>query len=199
MAGSRFVVFALCVLPLALHAQTDRRGRKYKAPPETTHIEVLVTRSTNAKPIANAAVIFHSTKDGHDEGNLELKTNELGKAIIDIIPQGSSVDIQVIADGFASYAKSFQVDEASREIQVAMLAPRAQVSTYVDNTGKASTRQWGVQEPSHPMTAPVIQAPKPTNHTSDPDPITPIDPNATPGNSQNQQTGPKPSGVPPQL
>ena len=79
-----------------------------------------------------------------------------------------------------------------------MLPPRAQISTYVDNSGKASTRQWGVQEPAAPATAPVIETPKPTNHTSDPNPLAPVDKNATPGNSQNQQTGPKPSGVPPQ-
>ena len=36
-------------------------------------------------PIANAAVVFHSVKDDKDEGNLEVKTNEEGKAIIDII------------------------------------------------------------------------------------------------------------------
>ena len=199
MIRFRHVVLVLSLVSVALHAQSDRRGRKYKAPPETSHVEIQVVRSTNAKPIANAAVIFHSTKDGKDEGNLEVKTNELGKAVIDIIPTGSAVDVQVIADGFASYARSYQVDEATREIQIAMLPPRAQISTYVDNSGKASSRQWGVQEPAKPSSDPVIQAPKPTNHTSDPAPLTPIDKDATPGNSQNQQTGPKPSGVPPQL
>jgi hypothetical protein len=176
---------AACTLAVALlsgsfclaHGQDDsmsRRGRKYKAPPPTSHIEVDVTRDNNHKPIANAAVIFRSIKDGKDEGNLEVKTNEEGKAIIDIIPTGSAVDVQVIADGFATYAKQYQVDEPSRQIAISMIAPRAQVSAYQDNSGKASDRQWGVQEPKKPSTPPVTQTPKPTNHTSDPAPTAPV-------------------------
>jgi hypothetical protein len=160
------------------HAQDDSsshpRGRKYKAPPPTSHIEVDVTRGNNQKPIANAAVIFHSIKDGRDEGNLEVKTNEDGKAIIDIIPTGSAVDVQVIADGFATFAKQYIVAEPSRQIAVSMLPPRAQISAYQDNSGKASERPWGVQEPAKPSTPPVVQTPKPTNHTSDPAPTAPV-------------------------
>jgi hypothetical protein len=176
----------------ASHAQdTTRRGRKYKAPPDTSHIEVEVLRGYNSKPIVNAAVIFHSVKDGKDEGNMEVKTNEDGKAIIDIIPTGSAVDVQVIADGFATYADNYQVNEATRAIQVKMLRPRAQISTYTDNSGKASTTPVGVQEPAHPHSPPVIQAPQPTNHTSDPNPLAPVDPNATPGNTQNPTPKPQ--------
>jgi len=176
----------------ASHAQeTTRRGRKYKAPPDTSHIEVEVLRGYNAKPIVNAAVVFHSVKDGKDEGNMEVKTNEEGKAIIDIIPTGSIVDVQVIADGFATFADKYQVDEPNRDIQVKMLRPRAQVSTYVDNSGKASTTPVGVQEPAHPHSPPVVQTPQPTNHTSDPNPIAPVDPNATPGSTQNPTPKPQ--------
>jgi hypothetical protein len=170
----------VCTAPAALHAQDSRRGRKYKSPPATSHIEIQVIRSTTQKPIANAAVVFHSIKDGKDEGNLEVKTNEEGKAIIDIIPTGSNVGVQVIADGFATYAQEYLVNEPSREILVKMIPPRAQVSTYEDNSGKASQRSWGVQEPAKPSTPPVVQAPKPTNHTSDPDPLTPVSPNSNP-------------------
>src|ERR1700678_2993978 len=99
----------------AANAQ-DSRGRKYKVPPDTSHVEVLILKDSNQKPIANAAVVFHSIKDGKDEGNLEVKTNEEGKAAIDVIPTGSSVDIQVIADGFATFANTYQVNEASRAI-----------------------------------------------------------------------------------
>jgi hypothetical protein len=168
-----FVAFTLAIGSLAASAQ-DRRGRKYKAPPATSHIEVLVTKGANPKPIANAAVIFRAIKDGHDEGNLEVKTNEDGKAIIDIIATGSQVDIQVIAQGFATFAGQYQVDEPKREIAITMVPPRAQVSAYEDNSGKASQRTWGVQEPNKPTTPPVIQTPKPANHTSDPNPKAPV-------------------------
>ena len=190
--------FAL-IPPASAHAQdSGYRGRKYKAPPAVSHIVVEVLKGYNGKPVVNAAVIFHEVKDGKDEGNLEVKTNDEGKATIDIIAIGSALDVQVIADGFATFAQQFKIAEASRDIQVKMLRPQAQISTYADHHGEDSTRQPGVQEPNHPSTDPVIQTPKPTNHTSDPNPLAPVDPNATPGNSQNQQTG-HPSGVPPQL
>ncbi len=172
-----FVTFTLAAGTLAGSAaaqETSKRGRKYKSPPATSHIEVQVTKGTNPKPVVNAAVIFHAVKDGKDEGNLEVKTNEDGKAIIDIIATGSAVDVQVIAQGFATFAGQYQVDEPSREIQITMVPPRAQVSAYQDNSGKASDRQWGVQEPNRPTTAPVVQTPKPTNHTSDPNPRAPV-------------------------
>ncbi len=182
------------------HSQdTGYRGRKYKAPPAVSHIEVEVLKGYNGKPILNAAVIFHEVRDGRDEGNLEVKTNEEGKATIDVISIGSAVDVQVIADGFATFAQQYQIGEAKRDIQVKMLRPRAQVSTYADHQGEESTRKAGVQEPNHPSSDPVIQKPLPTNHTSDPNPLAPVDPDATPGNSQNQQTGHPSGGVPPPL
>ena len=143
----------------AAHGQ-DSRGRKYKAPPATSHIEVMVIKDGNQKPIPNAAVVFHSSKDGKDEGNLEVKSDSEGKAIIDVIPTGSSVDVQVIADGFATFANTYQVDETSRTIEVRMIRPRAQVSTYVDTRGQAATRPAGVQEPYKPS-IPAATPPKP--------------------------------------
>ena len=183
----------------AAHAQdssVSNRGRKYKAPPPTSHIEVVVLRNYNGKPIAGAAVVFHSVKDDKDEGNLEVKTNEAGKAIIDVIPTGSKVGVQIIADGFATYADDYQVNETDRTITVKMMRPRAQMSAYIDNTGKPAQVQPGVQEPVHPHSPPVVQPPQPTNHTSDPAPRAPVDPNATPGNSQNQTNTPNPAPQP---
>ena len=127
-----------------------RHGRKYKAPPETAHIEVLVTKKTNGKPIMNAAVVFHSKKDGRDEGNMEVKTDPEGKASIDVIPTGSDLTVQVIANGFATFAGEYVVDGPTKQIAVAMLRPQAQVSAYEDNSGKASDRKAGVQEPVKP-------------------------------------------------
>ena len=207
MPGSRFILslVAACALCAAISveaqetstpAPVSHRGRKYKAPPDTSHVEVTVLKDTNGKPVLNAAVVFHPVKDGKDEGNLEVKTNDEGKAIIDVIPTGSTVGVQVIADGFATFANEYVVAEANREITIKLLRPRAQVSTYEDTRGKASDRPVGVQEPNKPSTPPVIQPPQPTNHTSDPDPLTPVAPNATPGNTQNGTPG-NPPGVPP--
>lgn len=158
-ASSLCLIASLAVLagltPTHLHAQDDdskyeRHGRKYKAPPETSRIEVTVLKGFNKKPIDGAHVIFHPVKDGKDEGNLEVKTHPDGKAVIDVIPTGSSVRIQVLADGFATFADDYVVTEPNREIVISMIRPRAQFSTYTDNDGKPSTIQPGVQEPIRP-------------------------------------------------
>jgi hypothetical protein len=151
-----FLVLVLAFTPCLAKAQDQdapvKRGRKYKAPPATSHIEVTVTKKFNGKPIMNAAVIFDSVKDGKDEGNLEVKTDPDGKATIDVIPTGSKVRVQVIAQGFATYADEYDVTQPSKEIAVSMIRPREQVSSYEDNDGKAATRKPGVQEPIRPTT-----------------------------------------------
>lgn len=146
-----------CLVPVHLRAQDDdaapkeeKHGRKYKPPPDTSHIEVLVIKGFNKKPIDGAHVILHPVKDGRDEGNLEIKTHPDGKANIDVIPTGSQVRIQVLADGFATFADDYLINEQSRQITIEMQRPRAQISTYVDNEGKDSQRQPGVQEPVRP-------------------------------------------------
>jgi hypothetical protein len=131
---------------------TSKRGRKYKAPPVTSHIEVTVVKKFNGKPISNAAVVFDSNLNGKDEGNLEVKTDPDGKASIDVIPTGSTVRVQVIATGFATFAENYVVTEPSRAIAIAMIRPQEQVSSYQDNSGKAATRKPGVQEPIRPPT-----------------------------------------------
>lgn len=177
----------MCILVVA-HSQESkqRRGRKYKVSDATSHVEVTVLKEATGRPVANAAVIFHPVKNGKDEGNLEVKTNEDGKAIIDVIPTGSVVGVQVIADGFATYAADYKLAEDRREILVTMVPPRAQISTYQDTHGKASERAVGVQEPKHPSSYPVIQNPQPTNHTSDSTALAPgatNTPSSTPQNS----------------
>jgi hypothetical protein len=183
-----------CGLALVPASSQDPRGRKYKAPPETSHIEVLVLKDNNQKPIPNAAVVFHAVKDGKDEGNLEVKTNEDGKAIIDVIATGSNVDVQVIADGFATFANTYLVAEPSRNIEIRMIRPRAQISTYVDNRGKEAQRPAGIQEPPKPAginekTPPSATVPSGTPLQTNPpnmhpDNQYPVDP-ATPARNQN--------------
>jgi hypothetical protein len=158
-----FVLASLAVFvslaPMSLRAQDDgpqppeKHGRKYKAPPETSHIEVTVLKDFNKKPIDGAHVILHPVKDGKDEGNLEIKTHQDGKVAIDVIPTGSKVTIQVFADGFATFAQDYQINEASRQIVISVVRPRAQVSTYVDNQGKPAQMKPGVQEPVRPKPA----------------------------------------------
>jgi hypothetical protein len=128
-----------------------------------------VTKKFNGKPISNAAVVFDATMDGKDQGNLEVKTDPDGKAVIDVIPTGSTVRVQVIATGFATFAEEYLVDGPSRQIAVSMTHPQEQVSSYEDNQGKSATRKPGVQEPKpvHPSTPATKPAtPPPTPQTT---------------------------------
>lgn len=115
---------------LAAAQSSDRRGRKYKAPPPTAKVEVTVLRDTDAKPIENAAVIFHPIVHGHDEGNMELKSNEDGKALIDILPLGDTVRLQIIAKGFQTYGADYKVDKDQMALEVRMKRPGEQYSIY---------------------------------------------------------------------
>jgi hypothetical protein len=149
---------------------TARRGRKYKAPPPTSHIEVQVVKKFNNKPITNAAVVFNTFMNGRPEGSMEVKTDPEGKAVIDIIPTGSTVRVQVIATGFATYAQEYVVSEPSRQISVAMLRPQEQISSYQNNEGKAAERKPGVQEPIRPTTPPPAAPPATSTPPSSPTP-----------------------------
>jgi hypothetical protein len=176
------VLYVVLVSSWSVLAQDDssaRRGRKYKAPPPTSHIEVVVSKKFNGKPIMNAAVVFDSTLNGKEEGNLEVKTDPDGKATIDVIPTGSTVRVQIIATGFATYAQDYLVTEPSRQIFVSMLRPQEQISSYENNEGKAAARKPGVQEPIRPTT-PAKPAP----------PAPPAPATTTPQSSSSPNTAP---------
>lgn len=124
-------VFALALTALSLHAQVDKRGRKYKAPPATSKIEFTVLRDSSGKPIENASIIFHELDEkGHDTGNMELKTNEDGKTVIDVIAIGATLRVQVIAKGFQTYGNDFPIDKPEMAFDVRMKRPGEQYSTY---------------------------------------------------------------------
>jgi hypothetical protein len=139
----------LLVLPL-VHAQ-DGRGRKYKPPPPTCKISVTVVKATDGKPLEDAAVVFHPiNKDGKDEGNLELKTNEDGKAVINVIPIGDTVRVQVLADGYQTYGESYELPDDTKEITVKLRRPSSQYSIYnqQSGSGQSSNNQGSQQQQS---------------------------------------------------
>ena len=112
-----------------------KRGRKYKAPPATAKVEVTVLRDTTGKPIENASVIFHPLEGGRDHGNMELKTNDEGKASLDLLEIGSSVRLQIIAHGFQTYGEDYKVDKDTMAIEIKLKRPGAQYSIYNKSEG----------------------------------------------------------------
>jgi len=144
----------LSACSLALLAQNDNpHGRKYKAPPPSAHIEVTVLKDFNGKPVNDAHVIFHPTEGDRDKGSLELKTNEDGKAIIDVIPIGDTVTLQVIADGYQTYGQSYKIDKPEMTMEIRMKRPGGQYTIY-KNTGSNSGNGSGGSSNSSPNPPP---------------------------------------------
>jgi len=132
---------------MALFAQdTTHRGRKYKAPPPTSKVEVTILRGDDGKPIENAAVVFQLEGD---KGNMELKTNEDGKAVIDVLPTGSKVTLQVLAKGFQTYGRDYTIDKPEMAFEVKMNRPGKQYSIY-ENEPKAAKQDDGAAKDKQP-------------------------------------------------
>ncbi len=131
-----------------LPAHSQERGRKYKAPPPVAHIAVTVVRASNGKPVENAAVIFHTFHEGKDQGNMEIKTNEDGKAVLDVIPIGDEVQLQVFKSGFQTYGESFTNDSPTRDLQVKVERPSGQYSIYQKSPVAANGQQSVTPQPS---------------------------------------------------
>jgi hypothetical protein len=163
------VVLGLAVSSLAVYGQdAPKRGRKYKAPPPTARIEVTVLRDVSGKPIENAAVIFHPMQGERDKGNMELKSNEDGKAIIDVLPMGDTVRLQIIAKGFQTFGGDYKIDKPEMAIEIKMKRPGEQYSVYKNHDGTVDTGK--SVEGAHPaQAAPDAGAPKPDNSTRQPD------------------------------
>jgi hypothetical protein len=132
------VLLCMALLPFAAGAQqkVSNRGRKFKMPPPTARIEVSVVRDATGKPIENAAVIFHAMEGERDKGNMELKTNEDGKTVIDVMPIGDVVRLQVIAKGFQTFGDDYKVDKDQLSINIRMKRPGEQYSIYKEHADK---------------------------------------------------------------
>jgi hypothetical protein len=138
------IAACLTLLAISLCAQdqdTDRRGRKYKAPPATSTIAVTIMRNFDGKPIENAAVVFHPMEGERDKGSMELKTNEDGKATIDVIPIGDTVRLQVIAKGYQTYGEDYKIDKANMAFEIRMKRPGEQYSIYKPHPGNGDPNQ----------------------------------------------------------
>ena len=127
---SRRYVWLIVGLFGTLYAQDEHRGRKYSPPPPVAHIVVIVTKGANSKPVESAAVVFHTVHNGKDQGNLEVKTNEEGRAVIDVIPIGDLVRLQVIKSGYQTFGEDYTIDQPAKDIAVVLKPPARQYSIY---------------------------------------------------------------------
>jgi hypothetical protein len=168
----RFLTIAVALLAISgmsLGAQDPpRRGRKYKPPPPTSRIEVTVLRDADSKPIENASVIFHL--DG-DKGNMELKTNEDGKSMIDVLPMGSTMRLQIIAKGYQTYGQDYKIDKSDMTFGIRMKRPGEQYSIYKphdENTDAQKTDKNGASDSQKDSPSPDATKEKPADPSSQP-------------------------------
>ena len=140
-----FAVGFGCLAPGGM-AQQEKHGRGYKPLPATATVSVEVEKGFNEKPFPNASVVFRAMRDDKITANLETKTDPDGKASLDLLEVGSHVTIQVIANGFATYASDFDLTKDGKQLVVKLERPRAQVSHYGDDTDRPAAVEPGVQE-----------------------------------------------------
>lgn len=135
------LMLATVVMGLAVAQSKQERGRKYKAPPPLGRVEVMIIRDSSERPIPNASVIFHTIEGGRSQGNMQLKTDSDGKAVIDVLPVGDTIRLQVIARGFQTYGEDFKLDKAEMQKVIRMKRPTEQYSVYKDSAKAAGDQK----------------------------------------------------------
>lgn len=61
---------------------------------------------------------------------MELKTNEDGKSVIDVLPTGSKMRLQIIAKGYKTYGQDYMIDKADLTFGIRLKRPGEQYSIY---------------------------------------------------------------------
>jgi hypothetical protein len=97
-----------------------------KAALGTTKIRIKVTGNTD-KPVGNASVYVRFNTSGgflrHDKlAEMDLKTNQDGSVKVPEIPQGK-VMIQVVAPGWHTFGKWYDIDQAEQTISIQLVPP----------------------------------------------------------------------------
>lgn len=161
------VVLLVAAALLAAPASHADRHRKYKPPPPMSKVTVRVLRAADGKPLKNAAVVFHPALGDTQEGNMELKTNDDGEAMLSIVPTGSQVLVQVIMQGYRTFGRKYDVPDSEKSITIKLLPPNEQYSVYAkssptsDVQNNAPKTQMGHAEPAD---SPLLEpAPKKKN------------------------------------
>jgi hypothetical protein len=124
------VVLMLLTVAAASFARQGATSEKPKQQPPapaaaTNRLTIEVTGGDDNRPIENASVYLktveeHLIKDKKLEVN--VKTNQKGMAHIPDPPSGKIL-VQIVADGWKTYGKWFEVTEANQVIKVHLERP----------------------------------------------------------------------------
>jgi hypothetical protein len=119
------LVMALAV-PLALAAQSADKDKKKDADDAVTRLRIEVTGGDEGKPVDQASVYVKyseaRTFRRDKKVELNLKTNREGVARLDDAPRGK-VLIQVVAPGWKTFGKWFELDQDQQTIKIQLQKP----------------------------------------------------------------------------
>lgn len=110
-------------LPEKSSAQDKKENKSSDS--ATTKLRIVVT--ANEKPISNASVYVKFNEPGgllrHDKlAEMSFRTNEDGSVKVPEIPRGKIL-IQVIAKGWHTYGKWYEIETESQTIQIKLEPP----------------------------------------------------------------------------
>lgn len=99
---------------------------------------LIEVKSYGGKPIDRASVVVRFV-EGRSIAKLgkkvrttfEMRTNQDGQARVPAIPKGKIL-IQVIAKGYQTFGKTFEVEEAEKTIEIKLNPPQPQYSSHQD-------------------------------------------------------------------
>jgi hypothetical protein len=104
----------------------DKKDKK-SSEPATVKLRIEVTSAADGKPVGNASVYVRFNESGgflHKDklAELNLKTNQDGSAKVPEVPQGKIL-IQVIAKGWHTFGKWYDIETDEQTIQVKLEPP----------------------------------------------------------------------------
>jgi hypothetical protein len=106
--------------------KSDKKDKK-SSEPATVKLKIEVVSGSDGKPIGNASVYVRYNESGgflHKDklAELNFKTNQDGSVKVPEIPQGKIL-IQVIAKGWHTYGKWYDIDTDEQTIQIKLDPP----------------------------------------------------------------------------
>jgi len=112
--------------PASTPGQSSADKSDKKTSPPTTRLKVEVT-NPNGKPVGQASVYVRFPESGgvfHKDklAEMDLKTNDDGSVKVPEIPQGK-IMIQVIAKGWRTYGRWYDIEKDEDTIQIQLQAP----------------------------------------------------------------------------
>jgi hypothetical protein len=122
---------AVCLMTLALCATQGSAGAqaqpaKQTPTEQTSRVTIEVSGGENESPIENASVYIKYIEERKVKKNktveLNVKTNRDGTAHIPEAPMGR-VLVQVVADGWKTYGRWYDVSEAKQTIKIHLDRP----------------------------------------------------------------------------